>query len=74
MVRLNTVRQTARALGVPIAWLHAEARAGRVPALRVGQRLFLDPEAVGVALAERARGASATPPAPATKPKRKGRP
>jgi hypothetical protein len=40
-------------LGVPAAWLRAEANAGRVPCLRAGRRLLVNPSAVERALLER---------------------
>ena len=49
------LRQTAVRLGVPAAWLRAEANAGRVPCLRAGRRLLLNPEAVEAALLARAK-------------------
>ena len=45
----------ARRLRVPVAWLRAEAEAGRVPHLTAGARLLFDPDAVKRVLAERAR-------------------
>jgi hypothetical protein len=43
------------ALGLPRAWLKAEALAGRLPCLRVGRNtLLFDPDAVRAALARRA--------------------
>jgi hypothetical protein len=41
-------------LGVPAAWLKAEAKAGRVPALFVGRRILFKPNLVSVALSRRA--------------------
>jgi excisionase family DNA binding protein len=51
-----TVHALARRLGLPVAWLRAEARAGRLPSLRTGRRLMFDAVAVEQALAERAQG------------------
>jgi hypothetical protein len=48
------LRRAAARLGVPVAWLRAEAVAGRVPCLRVGRRLLLNPAAVEDALMKRA--------------------
>jgi len=42
-------------LGLPAAWLRAEAVAGRVPCLRAGRRLLVNPPAVERALLDRAR-------------------
>jgi len=50
----RSVAHTATMLGLPRAWLAAEARAGRVPCLRIGRRIVLDPEQVRAALAVRA--------------------
>jgi hypothetical protein len=44
----------ARRLGLPAAWLKAEAKAGRIPSLRAGRRLLFNPEAVERVLLERA--------------------
>ena len=52
------LRRAAARLGVRVAWLRAEAVAGRVPCLRVGRRLLLNPAAVEDALMKRARGAT----------------
>lgn len=46
----------ARDLGVPRAWLKAEAKAGRVPSLKAGPRLLFNVEAVGRALLSRSLG------------------
>jgi hypothetical protein len=51
------LRRAAVRLGVPMAWLRAEADAGRVPHLRAGRRLLVNPEAVERALLKRARQA-----------------
>lgn len=40
---------------MPVAWLRAEATAGRVPALRVGNKLMFDMAVLREALAERAK-------------------
>jgi hypothetical protein len=52
-----SVRRAAARLGVPAAWLRAEAQAGRVPCLRAGRRLLVNPQAVERVLMERARQA-----------------
>lgn len=49
-----SVDRAAVRLGVPAAWLRAEARAGRVPCLRAGKRLLVNVAMVRRALAERA--------------------
>ena len=51
------LRRAAVRLGVPAAWLRAEADAGRVPHLRVGRRLMVNPQAVERVLLDRARQA-----------------
>lgn len=48
------LRRTAARLGVPAAWLRAEALAARVPYLRVGRRLLFNPAAVEAVLLNRA--------------------
>jgi len=48
------LRRAATRLGVPAAWLRAEARAGRVPHLRIGKRLLFSIPAVEAALSARA--------------------
>lgn len=58
--QLNTLRMLARRLqrfGLSMAWLKAEAEAGRIPCLRAGRRLLFDPDAVEQELIERARRA-----------------
>ena len=42
--------ELAGTLGLPLAWLKAEAAAGRIPSLRVGRRRLFDVEAVRDAL------------------------
>jgi hypothetical protein len=46
----------ARWVRVPVAWLKAEAEAGRIPALRAGTVFLFDPATVERVLLERARG------------------
>jgi hypothetical protein len=46
--------ELASELGLPVAWVRHEARAGRLPALRVGRRTMFDVEAVKRVLTERA--------------------
>jgi hypothetical protein len=41
-----SLQRAAARLGLPIAWLREEARAGRVPHLRVGRRLLFNSAAV----------------------------
>ena len=47
------IHRTAGLLGVPVAWLRDEAKAGRVPYLKVGRRILFDPETVERVLVER---------------------
>jgi hypothetical protein len=51
---LVSISHMARAARVPVAWLRAEAEAGRVPCLRAGRSLLFHLDAVTEALAERA--------------------
>ena len=46
----------ARLLHVPAKWLRSEAEAGRIPALRAGDRLVFRPDVVLPLVAERAAG------------------
>ena len=48
------LRPAAWKLGLPIAWLKAEAHAGRVPCVRSGRRLFFNIEALERRLIEQA--------------------
>jgi hypothetical protein len=45
----------ARLVGVPAAWLRAEADAGRIPHLKAGKVLLFDPDTVERILLERAQ-------------------
>lgn len=47
--------RTADRLGVPAGWLKAEAKAGRLPYLRVGSRMLFHLDTVKKALIERAQ-------------------
>ena len=49
------LRQLARDTGLPVAWLKAEAEAGRIPSLRVGRRLLFDSKVVKRTLRQRAK-------------------
>jgi hypothetical protein len=51
----------ARRLRVPVAWLRAEAEAGRVPCLLAGRVLLFAPQAVEAALVARAAGGKGDP-------------
>ena len=57
---LHMLAKRFRRHGLTLAWLKAEAQAGRLPCLRVGRRLLFDPEAVEHVLLQRARQATAT--------------
>ena len=50
-----SLQRLAQRLGLPAAWLKAEAEAGDIPSLRAGRRLVFNHEAVERALIERAR-------------------
>jgi hypothetical protein len=50
------VQEASRRIGLPLAWLKREASEGRVPALRVGRRWFVDAEETERALATMASG------------------
>jgi len=41
--------------GLPLAWLRREAKAGRIPSLRVGRRMLFDFETATAALERRHR-------------------
>ena len=61
--------QVAKALGVSVQWLRAEAAAGRLPAVEAGDTYLLDPRSVEACLVERARELlTETTPAPAPAP------
>ena len=51
-----SITEASRRFGVPLAWLKAEAQAGRIPSLRAGRRLLFNLEAVEQVLLERAAG------------------
>lgn len=48
--------ELASKLGLPPSWVKTEAKAGRIPSLRVGRRRLFDLAAVRAALAERMTG------------------
>lgn len=52
--RLLLLGPTARRVGLPPAWVKAEAEAGRLPCLKIGKTLFFNPEAIAQLVAERA--------------------
>jgi hypothetical protein len=49
-----SVNKLSHELNLPASWLKSEARAGRIPSLKVGRRLLFDPAQVGQALSARA--------------------
>ncbi|MHC4947206.1 MAG: hypothetical protein ACYTG1_02945 [Planctomycetota bacterium] len=53
MTSFINLQQLARRLGLPMAWLRAEAEAGRLPCLRAGRRLMFNITEVEDALARR---------------------
>jgi hypothetical protein len=58
-----TLEDLARSLGLPAAWLKGEAKAGRIPSLRVRRRTLFHVPSVELALTQRP-----LPPQPAEKP------
>lgn len=52
--KLLRIGPMARRVHVTVAWLRAEADAGRVPCLKAGDRYLFLPESVEAVLAERA--------------------
>lgn len=48
------IRHVAAKLGVPVAWLKAEAEAGRIPCLRAGRQILLHLDTVEQVLLDRA--------------------
>lgn len=60
-----SLRRAASRIGVPIAWLKAEAEADRVPHLRVSRRLMFNVAEVERVLLDRAQGHPCSPRAPA---------
>jgi excisionase family DNA binding protein len=48
------VAELAARLRLPVRWIKSEAKAGRLPHLRVGRRLLFNLEAVSETLARRA--------------------
>ena len=56
--RLITLRSMAACLRVPAKWLREEALSGRIPCLRAGKAILVDPEAVEAELLRRAAASS----------------
>lgn len=48
------LRRAASTLGVPLAWLRAEAEAKRIPAVRAGRRWLVHLERAQLVLSQRA--------------------
>jgi hypothetical protein len=49
-----TLCQIAYRLGIPEAWLKAEAESGRIPCIRIGRRMLFHPDVVERSLMDRA--------------------
>ena len=47
-----TLNQLSHELNLPAAWLRAQAKAGRIPSLKVGRQLLFDAELVERVLSE----------------------
>jgi len=58
--RVVPIGVMARLLHVPSRWLRAEVEAGRIPALRAGDRFVLRPDVVMQIVAKRAAGETVT--------------
>ena len=54
--KLKSVSTVAVELGIPVAWLVREAKAGRIPAIRAGRALLCATDEVRESLSRRARG------------------
>lgn len=55
------LRLAAVRLGVPAAWLRVEADAGRIPHLRIGRRLLVNPQTVERVLLGRVQQSESMP-------------
>lgn len=55
------VKHAAVRLGVPAAWLRAEALANRIPCLVAGRRILVNPQAVARVLLDRAHRVGKVP-------------
>jgi hypothetical protein len=55
LITLRDLANRFKRFGLSMAWLKAEAKAGRIPCFKAGRKLLFDPEAVEKALLERAR-------------------
>jgi excisionase family DNA binding protein len=56
MKRLLNADEVAEVLGVKRSWVYAEARASRIPHVRLGRYTRFDPDSVEAWAAERERG------------------
>lgn len=52
--KYTTVAIVAGRLGLPVSFLRREIKAGRLPHVRVGKRIYADPDAIAQALQQRA--------------------
>lgn len=57
---LLSLRRLAASLKLPLAWLRAEADAGRIPCLRAGRRRLFHLDSVHRVLVQRASGTEPT--------------
>lgn len=58
MISPANLLETARILRIPPRWLKHEARAGRVPSIKIGRKLWFNPNAVALQIANRAAESS----------------
>jgi excisionase family DNA binding protein len=63
--RLRTAGEIGDFLGVPASWVYAQARAERIPYIRLGRYVRFDHESVAEWARERERGPTARPVPPA---------
>ena len=56
MTRLLTAHEVAERLGVRPSWVYAEARANRIPHIRLGRYTRFNPDSVVAWAAQRERG------------------
>ena len=60
LLTLRELAQSFRRFGLSMAWLRREAEAGRIPSLKIGNRILFDRDAVKEALIKRAQKAAAS--------------
>jgi excisionase family DNA binding protein len=70
---LLTAEQVADLLGVKKSWVYAEARANRIPHVRLGRYTRFNAESVSAWVAERERGPLALPSSRGETPRRSER-